>query len=396
MSDSTRTIRLTIENEGKNGVAFMPGSAVSQEQPDSSAEQAVPDWRKRREQAMQEVLNRLEQGVQDLFESEKYTTYLKTMSKFHNYSLNNTLLIAMQRPDATMVAGFDAWKKKFGRHVKKGEHGIRIIAPVPYKMKKEIERTESNTGQAILGADGKPAMETVEIERRAYRVTSVFDVSQTEGKELPTLGAYELQGAVKDYSVFLKALTKACPIPIAYREVETGAKGFFDQSTNTITIRKEMSEIQTVKTLIHEMAHQKLHSREALEKTHEKKARRSMEVEAESVAYAVCQYFGIDTSGYSFGYIAGWSSGRDTEDLKKSLNIIRMATDELINDVEGYLQERQREQSSEKDRGSDCSDERETVRSGTQESVLKQLKENSRRHPTHSAPEVMKAERSVR
>ena len=285
------------------------------------------------------ITDKLEAGIAALFQSETYKAYLSTMAKFHNYSLNNTLLIAMQRPDATLVAGYQAWQKQHQRHVKKGEKGIQIIAPSPYKAKKEREVLDPATGRPKLDAQGKPVKETVEVEYPAFRVATVFDVSQTEGKELPSLGVDELSGKVDGYSRLLTALKDICPVPIGFEQIESGAKGYYHTTEQRIALQEGMSEMQTVKTLIHEMAHQKLHSHEKEKPREERLTAQSKEVEAESVAYTVCQHFGIDTSDYSFGYIAGWSSGKETAELKESLGKIRDAASELITDIEAKLAE---------------------------------------------------------
>ena len=288
------------------------------------------------------ITDKLEAGIAALFQSETYKAYLSTMSKFHNYSLNNTLLIAMQKPDATLVAGYQAWQKQHQRHVRKGEKGIQIIAPSPYKAKKEREVLDPTTGRPKLDAQGKPVKETVEVEYPAFRVATVFDVSQTEGKELPSLGVDELSGKVDGYSRLLTALKEICPVPIGFEQIGSGAKGYYHTTEQRIALQEGMSEMQTVKTLIHEMAHQRLHSHEKEKPREERLSARSKEVEAESVAYTVCQHFGIDTSDYSFGYIAGWSSGKETAELKESLGKIRDAASELITDIEAKLAEMQK------------------------------------------------------
>ena len=217
---------------------------------------------KTEKQKVQEITEKLEQGIKELFESEKYKTYLNTMSKFHNYSFNNTMLIAMQKPDATLVAGFKAWQKNFDRHVKKGEKGIRILAPAPYKIKEEQEKLDPVTGEIMLDKNGMPITEEVEIKIPAFRVVPVFDVSQTDGKELPDIGVNELSGSVEDYEDFMQALTEVSPVPITYEDIEGEAKGYFHTTDHRIAIQEGMSQSQTVKTAIHEVAHAKLHDRE--------------------------------------------------------------------------------------------------------------------------------------
>ena len=300
---------------------------------------------KTEKQKVQEITEKLEQGIKELFESEKYKTYLNTMSKFHNYSFNNTMLIAMQKPDATLVAGFKAWQKNFDRHVKKGEKGIRILVPAPYKIKEEQEKLDPVTGEIMLDKNGMPVTEEVEIKIPAFRVVPVFDVSQTDGKELPDIGVNELSGSVEDYEDFMQALTEVSPVPITYEDIEGEAKGYFHTTDHRIAIQEGMSQSQTVKTAIHEVAHAKLHDRERNQDIDAvlDKDRNTKEVEAESVAYTVCQHFGIDTSDYSFGYIAGWSSDRDMKELKSSLDTIRKTASELITGIEDRLTELQKD-----------------------------------------------------
>ena len=306
---------------------------------------------KTEKQKVQEITEKLEQGIKELFESEKYKTYLNTMSKFHNYSFNNTMLIAMQKPDATLVAGFKVWQKNFDRHVKKGEKGIRILAPAPYKIKEEQEKLDPVTGEIMLDKNGMPVTEEVEIKIPAFRVVPVFDVSQTDGKELPDIGVNELSESVEDYEDFMQVLTEVSPVPITYEDIEGEAKGYFHTTDHRIAIQEGMSQSQTVKTAIHEVAHAKLHDRERNQDIDAvlDKDRNTKEVEAESVAYTVCQHFGIDTSDYSFGYIAGWSSDRDMKELKSSLDTIRKTASELITGIEDRLAELQKDRAVEQE-----------------------------------------------
>ena len=295
---------------------------------------------------MKEITDRLEAGIQALFESEQYKAYLTAMSKFHNYSFNNTLLIAMQKPDASLVAGFGKWRDDFERHVKKGEKGIKILAPSPYKVKKQMEKIDPSTQKPVIGADGKPVTEEREIEIPAFRVVTVFDVSQTEGKEIPDIAVSELTGSVEQYQDFFAVLEKASPVPIAFENIEGGAHGYYHLEEKRIAIDEGMSELQTLKTAIHEVADAKLHAidRDApIAEQAERLDRRTREVQAESVAYAVCQHYGLDTSDYSFGYVAGWSSGRELSELKASLETIRKAANELITDIDGHLAQLQQE-----------------------------------------------------
>lgn len=298
-------------------------------------------------QKVKEITDRLEEGLKELFEGEKYKSYLNTMSKFHNYSANNIQLIEMQCPDATYVAGYKAWQRNFERHVNKGERGIRILAPAPYKIKEEQEKIDPVTNEPVLDRDGMPVMEEVEIKIPAFRVVTVFDYSQTDGKELPGLGVNELHGDVERYQDFMEALERVSPVPIRYEEMEGDRKGYFIDLSRPIAIKEGMSEAQTAKTGVHEVAHAKLHAREIEHETGFDKDRETKEVEAESVAYTVCQHFGIDTSDYSFGYIAGWSSGKEMPELKSSLDTIRRTSSELIKGIEAQLLEIEKERAAE-------------------------------------------------
>ena len=296
---------------------------------------------------LKEITDRLEQGITELFDSERYREYLRVMSKFHNYSFNNTLLIAMQKPDASLVAGFSAWKNNFGRNVIKGQKGIKIIAPSPYKVKQEMKKIDPHTQQPIIGKDGKPVTEEKEITIPAYKVVSVFDVSQTEGRELPDIAVNELTGDVERYRDFFAALEKTSPVPIGFEQIPGSSHGYYHLEDKRIAIDEGMSEIQTLKTAIHEIAHAKLHDIDLNAPENEQQPhidRRTREVEAESVAYTVCQHYGLDTSDYSFGYVAGWSSGRELSELKSSLETIRSAAAEIINSIDGHIAELQKEQ----------------------------------------------------
>ena len=356
-----------------------------------------------------EITDKLEQGIKELFESERFKEYLRTMSKFYHYSFSNTLLIAMQKPEATYVAGYTSWQRNFDRQVMKGEKGIKILAPAPYKAKEEREKIDPSTQKPVLDADGKPVTETVEVMRPAFKVVSVFDISQTDGKELPDIIVDELSGSVENYAAFFEALKQESPAPIAFEDIPGGAKGYFSPVENRIAIQEGMSEIQTIKTAIHEIAHAKLHSidrpepepswkivmisdggtkrdflsgfasetdaNEAAEREgwrfvdenrfewrleveedtsavqEMRKDRHTKEVEAESVAYTVCQRYGIETSDYSFGYIAGWSSDKETKELKGSLETIRKTAAEMIDSIDAKLKVllAEKAQSAEKD-----------------------------------------------
>ena len=300
---------------------------------------------KTEKQKVKEITDKLEEGLKELFESEKYRSYLSTMSKFHNYSFNNTLLIAMQKPEATLVAGYKAWQKNFNRHVNKGEKGIRILAPAPYKIKEERNKLDPVTGEVMLDQDGMPQTEEVEVKIPAFRAVSVFDVSQTDGEPIPELEAKELLSTVEGYEDFIKAITYVAPAPIGFEDIPGDSKGYFSPTENRIAVQEGMSESQTLKTMVHETAHSMLHNKEVNKGDilAPVKDRNTKEVEAESIAYTVCQHFGIDTSEYSFGYIAGWSSGKDMKELKSSLDTIRRTASELITGIEEQLIELQRD-----------------------------------------------------
>lgn len=298
---------------------------------------------KDRNQRMKEITERLEQGVKEIFTSEMYMGYLKTMSQFHSYSFNNTLLIHLQKPDATLVAGYQAWQKKFHRQVRRGEKGIQIIAPAPIREKEEVEKIDPATLEPVLKPDGTPEMEEVEYTIPRFRITTVFDVSQTDGEPLPELATPELIGSVENYEIFMQAIRDISPAPIRFDEIESGAKGFYSSTDKEIVIQNGMSESQTMKTGIHEVTHAKLHDRDIMEELEEKKDQLTREVEAESVAYTVCQYFGLDTSEYSFPYIAGWSSDRNMKELRSSMDTIRRVSGEFIDQMVDRMQEIRRE-----------------------------------------------------
>lgn len=296
-------------------------------------------------QKLKEITDKLEQGIKELFDSDNFKTYLNTMAKFHNYSFNNTLLIALQKPDATLVAGYRAWEKNFSRHVLKGETGIKIIAPTPYKEKIEVNKLDPETQLPVLDENGDIVTETKEYIKPCFRVVSVFDVSQTDGKELPEFVVKELEGSVENYTAFFNALIQTSPVPITFENIEGGAKGYFSSSEKRIVINEGMSETQTLKTTIHEIAHAILHNYDSKNAVpfSERKDRHTKEVEAESVAYTVCQHYGIDTSDYSFGYVAGWSSGKDMVELKSSLDTIHATASQIFTSVDNFMLELQSE-----------------------------------------------------
>ena len=298
---------------------------------------------------MKEITDRLETGIQELFESERYKAYLTTMSKFHSYSFNNTLLIAMQ--GGQLVAGYNKWRDDFHRNVKKGEKAIKILAPAPFKAKKEVQKLDAQ-GRPVMGKDGKPVTEVQEIQVPAFKIVSVFDVSQTEGEPLPSIGVEELTGSVERYGEFFKALEQTSPVPIGFEDIPGGSHGYYHLTEKRIAIQEGMSELQTLKTAIHEIAHSKLHAIDpeapAIEQA-DRPDSRTREVQAESVAYAVCQHYGLDTSDYSFGYVAGWSSGKDLKELKVSLETIRATAHELITTIDGHLAQLQKERQTQQE-----------------------------------------------
>ena len=303
-------------------------------------------------QKVKEITDKLEAGLKELFESEKYKSYLSTMSKFHNYSFNNTLLIAMQKPEATLVAGYQAWQKNFERHVNKGEKAIRILAPAPYKIKEERDKLDPVTGEMMFDENGMPQKEETEVTIPAFRAVSVFDVSQTDGKPIPELEVNELLSTVEGYEDFVQALMNISPVPIAFEDIPGDSKGYFSTAEKRIAVQENMSESQTLKTMVHEVAHSMLHDKEVNQSMDiPVKDRNTKEVEAESVAFTVCQHFGIDTSDSSFGYIAGWSSGRNMKELKSSLDTIRKTASELITGIEGAMQELQLNREMEQEHG---------------------------------------------
>ena len=298
---------------------------------------------------MKEITDRLETGIQELFESERYKAYLTTMSKFHSYSFNNTLLIAMQ--GGQLVAGYNKWRDDFHRNVKKGEKAIKILAPAPFKAKKEVQKLDAQ-GRPVMGKDGKPVTEVQEIQVPAFKIVSVFDVSQTEGEPLPSIGVEELTGSVERYGEFFKALEQTSPVPIGFEDIPGGSHGYYHLTEKRIAIQEGMSELQTLKTAIHEIAHSKLHAIDPEAPDIEQADRpdsRTREVQAESVAYAVCQHYGLDTSDYSFGYVASWSSGKDLKELKASLETIRATAHELITTIDGHLAQLQQQRQTQQE-----------------------------------------------
>lgn len=288
---------------------------------------------------MKEITDRLQAGLEELFNSEKYAEYLRVMSQFHHYSFNNTLLIAMQKPDATLVAGYHAWDKKFNRHVMKGEKGIQIIAPAPIREKQEQDKVDPNTGEVVLGENGQPETEEVTVTIPRFKVSTVFDLSQTDGDPLPELGVEELTASVENYDIFMEAIRSVSPAPIRFDKIASGAKGYYSSTDKEIVIQSGMGEMQTMKTAVHETAHAILHDKDIMQEMGIQKDQQTKEVEAESVAFATLAHFEMDTSEYSFPYIAGWSSGRDTKELKSSLDTIRRTASEIIDGIENSMRE---------------------------------------------------------
>ena len=296
---------------------------------------------------IKEITAGIEQGIKELFESDRYRQYLSTMSRFHKYSLNNVMLIHSQRPDATLVAGFNKWKNQFGRHVKKGERGIQILAPVPFKKKVDEVKLDPHTKAPMLDKDGNLVKEEKEVSVPMFKVVSVFDVSQTDGKPLPVL-AHSLSGDVQQYEVFMEALRRTSPVPIVIAHTDRDVDGFFDLTAQQITIQDGMSQVQTICAGVHEIAHSKLHNYDKMTEladdgvtvlAPEEKDRHTEEVEAESISYAVCQYFGIKTADNSFGYIASWSQGKELKELRASLETINRTSSELISSIEQHFKE---------------------------------------------------------
>lgn len=299
---------------------------------------------------MDSIMQSLESGVEELFTSNRYQEFLKTMAKFHNYSFNNTMLIAMQRPDATLVTSYKNWQS-MGRQVMKGEKGITIIAPAPYKKMKEKEVLDENQ-RPIMGTDGKPKTEQVEVTVPHFKAVTVFDIAQTSGEPIQTLAPELLTAAVQDFDSFMQAIQRISPVPIRFDEIDGNANGYYHNADKEIVIKKGLSESQTLKTAIHETAHAKLHDKEIMESLGVEKDRLTKEVEAESVAYCVCYSFGLDTSDYSFPYIAGWSSSREMKEMKASMDVIRKTAGEMIDqlteELEIILEEKQKTELHEK------------------------------------------------
>lgn len=314
----------------------MPEAQIEGEIPENI--QKKTDWiesRDKRADELHQITDKLEKGVKDVFQSDKYKQFLNVMAKFPRYSVNNTMLIMMQRPDAQLCQSFTGWKQ-MGRYVKKGEKGISILAPAPYKIEREQTKLDEK-GRPVFDADGEPVKEKVEVTIRAFKVVKTFDLSQTDGKELPTIGPSELVGNIEGYPKLLQALQEISPVPVSFELIDGDAKGFYHLEDKKIVVQDGMSEVQTIKTLLHEMAHQKLHDKDNVPEAKDI-SRNGKEVEAESVAYVVCQHYGINTSDYSFSYVAGWSEGKETPELKASLDKIRQTASEFIYQIDQKME----------------------------------------------------------
>ena len=320
-------------------------AALIHDMPEAQIEGEIPeniqkkiDWiesRDKRADELHQITDKLEKGVKDVFQSDKYKQFLNVMAKFPRYSVNNTMLIMMQRPDAQLCQSFTGWKQ-MGRYVKKGEKGISILAPAPYKIEREQTKLDEK-GRPVFDADGEPVKEKVEVTIRAFKVVKTFDLSQTDGKELPTIGPSELVGNIEGYPTRFPALQEISPVPVSFELIDGDAKGFYHLEDKKIVVQDGMSEVQTIKTLLHEMAHEKLHDKDNVPEAKDI-SRNGKEVEAESVAYVVCQHYGINTSDYSFSYVAGWSEGKETPELKASLDKIRQTASEFIYQIDQKME----------------------------------------------------------
>lgn len=326
--------------------------------------------REKQADQLKSVTDQLEKGVKEVFQSDKYKQFLDTMAKFPRYSVNNSLLIMMQKPEAQLCQSYTGWKE-MGRYVKKGEKGLSILAPAPYKIERE-QTIMDDKGRPVLDADGEPVKEKIEVTVRAFKVVKTFDISQTAGKELPSIGPAELIGSIEGYSKFLKALQEISSVPVTFEQINGGAKGFYDQTDKRIAIKEGMSEVQTIKTVLHEMAHQKLHDKDSVA-TAADISRNGKEVEAESVAYVVCQHYGIDTSDYSFSYVASWSDGKETPELKNSLDKIRNTAAEFISQIDERMEVlmAEKEETKAEGKGIETARDKEVIQteSGMQEKV---------------------------
>lgn len=361
----------------------MPEAEIRGEMPDNIRKKL--NWlesKDKRADELQQITDKLEKGVMDIFQSEKYKQFLDTMAKFPRYSVNNSLLIMMQKPDAQLCQSFTGWKQ-MGRYVKKGEKGISILAPAPYKIEREQTKLDEK-GRPVFDADGEPVKEKVEVTIRAFKVVKTFDLSQTDGKELPTIGPSELVGNIEGYPKLLQALQEISPVPVSFELIDGDAKGFYHLEDKKIVVQDGMSEVQTIKTLLHEMAHQKLHDKDHVPEAKDI-SRNGKEVEAESVAYVVCQHYGINTSDYSFSYVAGWSEGKETPELKASLDKIRQTASEFIYQIDQKMEVLM----ADKEQGKETAEEKASVKS-----KLKASKEKAEQAPKKSRTSKAKEERA--
>lgn len=334
-----------VPDIAENWLAQQMIATLIHDMPEAQIEGEIPeniqkkiDWiesRDKRADELHQITDKLEKGVKDVFQSDKYKQFLNVMAKFPRYSVNNTMLIMMQRPDAQLCQSFTGWKQ-MGRYVKKGEKGISILAPAPYKIEREQTKLDDK-GRTVFDADGEPVKEKVEVTIRAFKVVKTFDLAQTDGKELPMIGPNELVGSIDGYPKLLQALQEISPVPVSFELIDGGAKGYYNLENKSIVIQDGMSEVQTIKTLLHEMAHQKLHDKDTVPEAKDI-TRNGKEVEAESVAYVVCQHYGINTSDYSFSYVAGWSEGKETPELKASLDKIRQTASEFIYQIDQRME----------------------------------------------------------
>lgn len=334
-----------VPDIAENWLAQQMIATLIHDMPEAQIEGEIPeniqkkiDWiesRDKRADELHQITDKLEKGVKDVFQSDKYKQFLNVMAKFPRYSVNNTMLIMMQRPDAQLCQSFTGWKQ-MGRYVKKGEKGISILAPAPYKIEREQTKLDDK-GRTVFDADGEPVKEKVEVTIRAFKVVKTFDLAQTDGKELPMIGPNELVGSIDGYPKLLQALQEISPVPVSFELIDGGAKGYYNLENKSIVIQDGMSEVQTIKTLLHEMAHQKLHDKDTVPEAKDI-TRNGKEVEAESVAYVVCQHYGINTSDYSFSYVAGWSEGKETPELKASLGKIRQTASEFIYQIDQRME----------------------------------------------------------
>ena len=361
----------------------MPEAEIRGEMPDNIQKKLI--WlesKDKRADELQQITDKLEKGVMDIFQSEKYKQFLDIMAKFPKYSVNNAILIMMQKPNAQLCQSFTGWKQ-MGRYVKKGEKGISILAPAPYKIERE-QTTLDGKGRPVYDADGDPVKEKVEVTIQAFKVVKTFDLSQTDGKELPSIGPSELVGNIEGYPKFLQALQEISPVPEFFERVDGNAKGFYHLEDKKIVVQDGMSEVQTIKTLLHEMAHQKLHDKDTVPEAKDI-SRNGKEVEAESVAYVVCQHYGINTSDYSFSYVAGWSEGKETPELKASLDKIRQTASEFIYQIDQKMEVLM----ADKEQGKETAEEKVSVKS-----KLKANKEKAEQAPKKSRTSKTKEERA--